>query len=495
VIRRAPRSTPPASLSQHVRTAAWAAALVALVGTAVAVVGARPGPVPLAAALLGLAWLTAHWGLGRRSERAHWGGDLLDGLALVPVACVLLDSPQVLALAHGGVFLRALRSGPGAAVLRVPLYLAALCGGRVLADAPRVEAASVVSAVTTGTHAVPGLVFMTAFTVLLRAALARADRAARRDRLLAGSGTRLMAVRSPDEVVREAEAAAARMVADLPDVGLRLVGPPTPDPATGRHRPTGLRSGGRGTLRALPFDDGGCSGGLEIRGRACVLDEAEPALAVLARQVGLALRTCAAEADLRRRAETDGLTGLATGEVLRAALDRAAREAGAPGDPGTPAPTLLLVDCDDFKDVNDRRGHVVGDAVLREVAHRLRQGAGAGALAARLGGDEFAVLLAAAPPDVLAARVEHLARSLNRPVSLPSGAPVRLSCSVGATRVRPGRTAVQLIHDADTAMYAAKAAGKGRHASLDGPGPGAGPSRVARGRGERTARPVGGPGR
>ncbi len=450
------RWTHGAPLQHHVRTAAWVAALVALTGTAAAVLGGRPDPLRLAAAVLGIVCLTVHWGLGRCSpRRAHGAGDLLDALALVPVASVLLDSPQLLTLAYGGVFVRTLRPGPVAAALRVPAYLAGLCGGWVLA-APRVDATALLAVLTAGAKVVPGLLFMTAFTALLGTALARADRAARGDRLLAESGVRLMEASTVEDVLRQAEDVASRMVADLPPVGLRLV-PPSEGVAVGRRRRSDeLRSGGHGTVRALPFADGAGSGGLELRGRARVLDEAEPSLSVLTRQVGLALRTCAAEAELRRRAETDGLTGLATGEVLRGALDAAVRATAT--RPDRPAATLVLVDCDEFKLINDTWGHSAGDAVLQQIAHRLRQVTEAGDVVARLGGDEFAVLLAPAPQHVGGVRVAQVVGLLNGPVRLPTGREVGLSCSVGAIRVRHGCSGAQLLHEADTAMYAAKAA-------------------------------------
>src|SRR5439155_25343166 len=97
------------------------------------------------------------------------------------------------------------------------------------------------------------------------------------------------------------------------------------------------------------------------------------------------------EAHFREMAHTDALTGLANRrELLRALYEDAV---------GGPPCVLLAIDLDSFKNINDIRGHDVGDAVLSEVAERLRGNLRPGDLAARLGGDEFAVLMWAGPRD------------------------------------------------------------------------------------------------
>jgi diguanylate cyclase (GGDEF)-like protein len=129
---------------------------------------------------------------------------------------------------------------------------------------------------------------------------------------------------------------------------------------------------------------------------------------------------------------------------------------------------VVLVDLDDFKGVNDRLGHVVGDRLLMVLADRLRAGVGPDDLVCRLGGDEFALLLhGPAPAGVLT----RLATALERPVPVPPH-DLLIRCSAGYASVgaeprcgaAPGRAGVdatELLRRADVAMYAAKEGGKG----------------------------------
>jgi diguanylate cyclase (GGDEF)-like protein/PAS domain S-box-containing protein len=166
---------------------------------------------------------------------------------------------------------------------------------------------------------------------------------------------------------------------------------------------------------------------------------------------------------LREQALTDPLTGLPNRALfedrLRRALERARREAGADGE--LPPLALAYLDLDGFKDVNDRFGHAAGDAVLREVGSRLREGVRTLDTVARLGGDEFALIL----PDigsVANARrlIEKLVDSLRRPFT-HAGAALAVSVSLGVSMLpRDGESAESLTARADEAMYAAKAAGR-----------------------------------
>ena len=120
---------------------------------------------------------------------------------------------------------------------------------------------------------------------------------------------------------------------------------------------------------------------------------------------------------------------------------------------------LLLIDLDGFKQVNDTHGHALGDECLKEAAARLRQCCGAVELVARIGGDEFAVLLAVG---VGAADIEALAATIVATIGRPlsrDGQNIALSASVGAAHHRDG-SPEDLFQQADTALYAAKAAGR-----------------------------------
>ncbi|SBT37331.1 putative bifunctional diguanylate cyclase/phosphodiesterase [Micromonospora narathiwatensis] len=166
---------------------------------------------------------------------------------------------------------------------------------------------------------------------------------------------------------------------------------------------------------------------------------------------GYAGRLAAREAHFRELAHTDPLTGLANRRGLLRALHRCA-EAGVPC-------VLLGLDLDGFKNVNDMRGHDVGDAVLAEVGRRLRGNLRPGDLAARLGGDEFAVLMHGASDAEPVA--ERLLGVLGRPYEEADG-PIFLSVSIGVAGNRGETDVALLLRNADLALRYAKQRGKNR---------------------------------
>ncbi|HSK97118.1 MAG TPA: GGDEF domain-containing protein [Euzebyales bacterium] len=146
---------------------------------------------------------------------------------------------------------------------------------------------------------------------------------------------------------------------------------------------------------------------------------------------------------------TDPLTGLAN----RRALESRLRDL-------SEGSTLIIVDIDQFKPVNDRFGHEVGDQVLRRIGQILRDCVRPGDLAARLGGDEFVLVLDTADPDV-ADRRGHEVRDRIRAETWPAVHPaLTVEASVGVACGQFGATA--LYRTADEALYAAKRAGGGR---------------------------------
>jgi diguanylate cyclase (GGDEF)-like protein len=159
-------------------------------------------------------------------------------------------------------------------------------------------------------------------------------------------------------------------------------------------------------------------------------------------------------ARLRHLAYHDPLTGLANRALF---LERAAEALAVRGA----QPTVMNIDLDEFKPVNDRFGHDGGDQLLREVAGRLTSCVGSAGLVARLGGDEFAVLLPRTEPDAVAVLVELIARSVRRPVRLRGGAVVSVGASIGtAVAERPGEDLHTLMQRADLRMYAEKHAAR-----------------------------------
>ena len=160
-----------------------------------------------------------------------------------------------------------------------------------------------------------------------------------------------------------------------------------------------------------------------------------------------------------RQAETDALTAIPNRAAFTHRLDGDL----ASGRTVLPGPTLLLIDLDDFKTVNDTIGHGAGDALLTEVARRLSNAIGPAGFVARLGGDEFAVLLHEAVGHAQAQRVAHdLLDQVSQPLAF-HGFSLQCSCSIGIAEATPAvLTADALMCDADLALYAAKRAGRSR---------------------------------
>ena len=159
------------------------------------------------------------------------------------------------------------------------------------------------------------------------------------------------------------------------------------------------------------------------------------------------------ELSLSKEAMTDPLTGLLNRSGLNDAFRRRADQ------PGWSETTLLLIDLDDFKRVNDRHGHLVGDAVLVEVAARLRGAVEEQIPVARLGGDEFVVLGSrAGDGSALAAAIQA---AFATPVETATEAfAIHLSIGI-ATVTSADEDVSQLFNRADEAMYRAKRTGSG----------------------------------
>ncbi|MEP7090445.1 MAG: EAL domain-containing protein [Nocardioidaceae bacterium] len=121
--------------------------------------------------------------------------------------------------------------------------------------------------------------------------------------------------------------------------------------------------------------------------------------------------------------------------------------------------TLLFVDLDGFKPVNDRFGHAAGDAVLIDVAQRLTSCVRASDTVARLGGDEFALLLEDVRPAEVSSACERILAALSRGVHV-AGHQLSLSASIGVAFGDSSETAESMLRNADLAMYEAKARGK-----------------------------------
>ncbi|MFF5393241.1 GGDEF domain-containing protein [Streptomyces sp. NPDC013012] len=150
----------------------------------------------------------------------------------------------------------------------------------------------------------------------------------------------------------------------------------------------------------------------------------------------------------------DPLTGLLRRDAYTA---RARRLLARHGDDTT----VVMVDADRFKKINDRLGHAAGDTVLASIAARLTAWAGSRAAVGRLGGDEFAVVLEL-PAERREQRLEQLIRMLHTPVTLDDGRTVDVAASVGAATpdVIGARDLTRLQRAADAALYDGKHSGK-----------------------------------
>ena len=185
---------------------------------------------------------------------------------------------------------------------------------------------------------------------------------------------------------------------------------------------------------------------------ARLLRDADGSVQVLAQVQDISARR-QLQHELEQLVVRDELTGLLNRRGLAMALERECLRA--PG--GAAGSTLLFVDIDNFKELNDGHGHAAGDHALKEVARLLRSRVRESDVVARIGGDEFVVILSDASPQE-AETVARTIRDLIRDARLgPAKAPI--SGSIGITRLRPDDTPDLAIERADRAMYGVKRSG------------------------------------
>jgi len=160
------------------------------------------------------------------------------------------------------------------------------------------------------------------------------------------------------------------------------------------------------------------------------------------------------QTELVRLADEDPLTGLLNRRALTRELERRLALGG--------SGALLVLDLDNFKDINDLRGHPAGDRVMCMLADVLRDRLGGGHALGRLGGDEFAIVLADTDED---GAVEIADRLRNAVASIPltgSGGTTRTTVSAGVAQFRSGDSWQAILANADLALHASKSAGRNR---------------------------------
>jgi diguanylate cyclase (GGDEF)-like protein len=192
-------------------------------------------------------------------------------------------------------------------------------------------------------------------------------------------------------------------------------------------------------------------------------DEEIAELEALARTSAPAIRNAQEFREARQLADVDALTGVHNRRYFYETLERECARAQR-YERGV---ALIILDIDDFKETNDRLGHLAGDEVLAAVAGRLRDAVRQSDVACRVGGDEFAVIL----PEAGARDAEQLYRRIQFAVgSGASGPAERVRLSAGIAELRPEDDAVALFQRADDALYRAKQEGKGRVQHAEPPG-------------------------
>jgi diguanylate cyclase (GGDEF)-like protein len=166
-------------------------------------------------------------------------------------------------------------------------------------------------------------------------------------------------------------------------------------------------------------------------------------------------------ADLALASRRDPLTGLANRRAFDEDLVREAARAARSGAPLS----VVVLDVDRFKAVNDTHGHSAGDAVLRAVAARAEAAIRAGDLLARIGGEEFAILLAGADLARAVEAAERIRAALAASPVEAAGRALAVTASFGCAALAPGEAPHALVARADACLYEAKRDGRDRVAS------------------------------
>jgi len=175
----------------------------------------------------------------------------------------------------------------------------------------------------------------------------------------------------------------------------------------------------------------------------------------LAKRAGPAIENARRFREARKLADLDALTGLHNRRYFHETLAREVARAQRYGR----RLALVVLDLDDFKAINDRIGHLAGDAVLAETAERVRDVVRSADVACRVGGDEFAVIL----PESSAEEADQLYRRLRGSVSSrPVGEAGRLFLSAGIAELLADDDPTRFFERADEALYRAKELGKGQ---------------------------------
>ncbi|MFO1301199.1 MAG: GGDEF domain-containing protein [Burkholderiaceae bacterium] len=167
---------------------------------------------------------------------------------------------------------------------------------------------------------------------------------------------------------------------------------------------------------------------------------------------------------LHQMATTDDLTGLVSRRSLQESANRLLEQA-----PDSGCIALLMIDVDNFKTINDRHGHTIGDHVLRHVANVLRQSLRPDSLIVRYGGDEFCALVPVPGEAAAFVVAERLRATMEASPYRLDSQRIPVTLSIGVSVHRHGKTLRQLLDEADRRAYRAKADGRNRVVADDLP--------------------------
>ncbi|MDY7544530.1 GGDEF domain-containing protein [Cryobacterium sp. 10I1] len=410
--------------------------------------------------------------------------DVLDTVAIVVLGLASPSTTTVIAYVLTAIWFRAFYGSIWRSLLRCVLGMAALSATVPLWSLIPTHS---VPPTTTGLYESFPLIFIAVFIARqMGGGLLAREQATRRDTVLAATGSQLLGL-TDETLIRALAWAACAEICDATP-GLRLLklvrdgaelrvqgvagsflSVPGAFPGTVVSSTTD--PGDARVLQPGPLDDAvgvdlawSCVSLRGLHENAWMLvgapkkipSDALLSVRDLVNQVALALRNSDVHQQLTLQAQYDSLTGLDNRASFTAKLASSlADQAHLDGL------HVLFLDLDDFKDVNDVLGHRAGDAVLLEVAARLRGCTRPGDVCARLGGDEFAILLRGTTASAARDVAQRMIDSLTPPVRVGERF-AQVGASVGIATLTPGIDIDELVHQADIAMYAAKANGKGQ---------------------------------
>lgn len=366
---------------------------------------------------------------------------------------VLHDQNQIVATGEGGWGVAALYLTPPSDESRVAV---------LTADLQRLTSDLVQR--TSGIHAAADIRVRESFSPALDTLPAVAFKVCERARSIAGLAAAV--------VLQDVKEGQAAVVSVSHGGDRRLVGRPIPPEAAAARACRGdaplvandmgellgvtpadrRRTGGGGA--AYPLRDGRAGfGSLVVFGRPSEVGrDVWEQIMWLAADMGPQLAAAAAVQAAEARALRDPLTGLPN----RAALDRAVGSAPAGSN------SVLCVDLDHFKRLNDTHGHAAGDAALRHVGALFRRALREGDLAARIGGEEFALWLAGADAPTALEVAERVRATVEETPFEWAGRTIPITCSIGVASTDSAKAVLNLVTTADAALYRAKRTGRNR---------------------------------